>query len=323
MIEKTFTLPEAFPLTSLFGLRDRYQRRVSDTLGVRIWSRGNDVCFSGPDQAVELALELFRIMKEKILKRGEISEEDVQCLLSQVVEEEIADTTGKIEPFEVLNGKRFRPRTAGQARYVRAILENEVVFGIGPAGTGKTYLAVAAAVAAMKAGRIKRLVLVRPAVEAGENLGFLPGDLKAKIDPYLRPIFDALRDMMDPLLLRRMTEDEIIEMSPLAYMRGRTLNDAFIILDEAQNTTISQMKMFLTRMGTNSRVIISGDVTQVDLPRNTPSGLVDAIHRLRGIPNVAVVEMGEGDVVRHDLVQKIIRAYEDPEASHAQATMRP
>jgi len=311
MIEKTLTLPENFPLTSLFGLRDRYQRRVCDTLGVRVWSRGNEVYVSGPDQAVEMAVELLRIMKEKVLKRGDISEEEVQCLLSQVVEDEIADSTGRIEPFEVMNGRRFRPRTAGQARYVKAILENEVVFGIGPAGTGKTYLAVAAAVAAMKAGRIKRLVLVRPAVEAGENLGFLPGDLKAKIDPYLRPIFDALRDMMDPLLLKRMTEDEVIEMSPLAYMRGRTLNDAFIILDEAQNTTISQMKMFLTRMGNNSRVIISGDVTQVDLPRNTPSGLVDAIERLQEIPNIAVVEMGEMDVVRHDLVQKIIRAYEE------------
>ncbi len=314
MIEKTLALPEEFSLTAIFGQRDRFQRRISDALGVRIWSRGNEIYFSGSSQAVEMADELFRIMKEKITKHGEISEEEVQCLLSQVVEEEISDLAGRVAPFEVMNGKRFRPRTAGQARYVKAIMENEVVFGIGPAGTGKTYLAVAAAVAAMKAGRIKRLVLVRPAVEAGENLGFLPGDLKAKIDPYLRPIFDALRDMMDPLLLRRLTEDEVIEMSPLAYMRGRTLNDAFIILDEAQNTTISQMKMFLTRMGNNSRVIISGDVTQVDLPRNTPSGLVDAIYRLRGIPNIAVVEMGEMDVVRHDLVQKIIRAYDMPES---------
>lgn len=314
MIEKTLALPEEFPLTAIFGQRDRFQRRISDTLGVRIWSRGNEIYFSGPTQAVEMADELFRIMKEKVTKRGEITEEEVQCLLSQVVEEEISDLAGRVAPFEVMNGKRFRPRTAGQARYVKAIMDNEVVFGIGPAGTGKTYLAVAAAVAAMKAGRIKRLVLVRPAVEAGENLGFLPGDLKAKIDPYLRPIFDALRDMMDPLLLRRLTEDEVIEMSPLAYMRGRTLNDAFIILDEAQNTTISQMKMFLTRMGNNSRVIISGDVTQVDLPRNTPSGLVDAIRRLKGIPNIAVVEMGEMDVVRHDLVQKIIRAYDMPES---------
>ncbi|MBQ2821013.1 MAG: PhoH family protein [Thermoguttaceae bacterium] len=313
MIEKTLTLPEGFPLTALFGMRDRYQRRVSDTLGVRIWSRGNEVYFHGQEQAVDLAVELFRIIKEKVTKKGTVTEDDVLCLLSQLVEDEIADTVGHFVPFEVMNGKRFRPRTAGQARYVKAILENDVVFGIGPAGTGKTYLAVAAAVAAMKAGKVKRLVLVRPAVEAGENLGFLPGDLKAKIDPYLRPIFDALRDMMDPLLLRRMTEDEVIEMSPLAYMRGRTLNDAFIILDEAQNTTISQMKMFLTRMGNNSRVIISGDVTQVDLPRNTPSGLIDALRRLRGIPNIAVVEMGKMDVVRHDLVQKIIQAYEEPE----------
>ncbi len=313
MIEKSILLPEALPLTLLFGLRDRYQRRISDTLGVRVWSRENSVFVSGPDQAVEMAVELFRIMKEKIQKRGDVTEEDVQFLLSQLIEEDAADTTGNVAPFEVFNGKRFRPRTAGQGKYVKAIRDNDVVFGIGPAGTGKTFLAVAAAVAAMRDGKVKRLILVRPAVEAGENLGFLPGDLKAKIDPYLRPIFDALRDMMDPLLLRRMTEDEVIEMSPLAYMRGRTLNDAFIILDEAQNTTIAQMKMFLTRMGNNSRVIISGDVTQVDLPRNTPSGLVDAVHRLRRIPKIAVVEMGEMDVVRHDLVQKIIRAYDDAE----------
>ncbi len=320
MIEKTLVLPENFPLATLFGMRDRYQRRVSDALGVRIWSRGNEIYFHGSEQAVDLAVELFRIMKEKVAGKGIVTEDDVQCLLSQLMEDEIADVVGHFPPFEVMNGKRFRPRTAGQARYVKAILENEVVFGIGPAGTGKTYLAVAAAVAAMKEGRIRRLVLVRPAVEAGENLGFLPGDLKAKIDPYLRPIFDALRDMMDPMLLRRMTEDELIEMSPLAYMRGRTLNDAFIILDEAQNTTISQMKMFLTRMGNNSRVIISGDVTQVDLPRNTPSGLVDAIRRLRGIPKVAVVEMGKADVVRHDLVQKIIQAYEAPESNFESAS---
>lgn len=311
MLEKTFNLPDTIPLTSFFGLRDRYQRRISDALGVRIWSRGNVIYFNGSERAVDIAMELFRILKEKLLKRGEVTEEDIGCLLSQLVEDEIADTAGSVEPFEVFNGRRFRPRTAGQAHYVRAIRENDIVFGIGPAGTGKTYLAVAAALDAMKAGKVKRLILVRPAVEAGENLGFLPGDLKAKIDPYLRPIFDALREMMDPLLLRRMTEDEVIEMSPLAYMRGRTLNDAFIILDEAQNTTAAQMKMFLTRMGNNSRVIISGDVTQVDLPRNTPSGLVDALSRLRDIPRIAIVEMGEMDVVRHDLVQKIVRAYEE------------
>lgn len=217
----------------------------------------------------------------------------------------------EIKPLEVFNGRRLRPRTAGQAHYLQMIQKNEIIFCIGPAGSGKTYLAVAAAVAAMKSGDIKRLVLVRPAVEAGESLGFLPGDLRAKIDPYLRPLFDALREMMDPLMVRRLSEDEIIEMSPLAYMRGRTLNDAFILLDEAQNTSISQMKMFLTRLGTNSRMIISGDITQTDLPRNTPSGLADAVNRLRDLPGVAVVEMSGADIVRHHLVQKIVNRYEE------------
>lgn len=310
MIERTFTLPATLSLTALFGLQDRFQRRVSDTLGVRIWSRGNVIFFHGPSHAVEMSMTLFRQMKERLLKHQELTEEDVQCLLSQMVEEPQEIPAERISPLEVFNGKRFRPRTSGQAKYLRTIRENEIVFCVGPAGTGKTYLAVASAVAAMKAGEIKKLILVRPAVEAGESLGFLPGDLKAKIDPYLRPIFDALRDMMDPQLLKRLTEDEVIEMSPLAYMRGRTLNDAFIILDEAQNTTPSQMKMFLTRLGARSRMIISGDITQVDLPRNTPSGLLDAMERLRNIHQIAVVQMGEKDVVRHDLVQKIITRYD-------------
>ncbi|MDO4574611.1 MAG: PhoH family protein [Planctomycetia bacterium] len=315
MIERTFTLPETLPLVALFGFQDRYQRRVSDALGVRIWSRGNVIFFHGPAQAVELSMELFRVMRDKLMKREELTDEDLQCLLSHIQDAETDLESGENAilpevPLEVFNGRRFRPRTSGQAQYLRKLAENEIVFCIGPAGTGKTYLAVAAAVAAMKAGKIKRLILVRPAVEAGESLGFLPGDLKAKIDPYLRPLFDALKDMMDPQMLKRLTEDEVIEMSPLAYMRGRTLNDAFIILDEAQNTTLSQMKMFLTRLGANSRMVISGDVTQVDLPRNTPSGLLDAVKRLENIPDVAVVKMGEKDVVRHDLVQQIIRAYE-------------
>ena len=312
MSEQKFHLKEPLSLTSLFGFRDRYQRQLSDTLGVRIWAQDNVIHVDGAKEAVHSAVELFRIMQDRVILRGNLTEEEVQCMISQVKENTQGEFIGKAEIFETFNGKRFRPKTAGQAAYVQTILKNEVVFCIGPAGTGKTYLAVAAAVAAMKAGRIQKIVLVRPAVEAGESLGFLPGDLKAKIDPYLRPLFDALRDMMDPHLVRRMTEDEIIEMSPLAYMRGRTLNDSFIILDEAQNTTASQMKMFLTRLGNRSRMIISGDITQIDLPRNTTSGLVDAINRLHGIPNIAVVKMSDADVVRHDLVQKIVRAYEEP-----------
>ena len=203
------------------------------------------------------------------------------------------------------------PRTPGQSRYVQAIAEHDIVFCIGPAGTGKTYLAVAMAVASLKQERIRKIVLVRPAVEAGESLGYLPGDLQAKINPYLRPLLDALREMMDYDQIRRYTDQDLIEVIPLAYMRGRTLNDAFIILDEAQNTTVSQMKMFLTRMGRGSKIVVSGDTTQIDLPAHATSGLVDAMRRLRRIKGLAQVSLTNADIVRHRLVQDIVRAYEE------------
>ncbi len=215
-----------------------------------------------------------------------------------------------VKPLEVFTGRRIRPRTAGQARFLKALQKNEITFCSGPAGTGKTYLAVAAAVAAMKSGHAERIMLVRPAVEAGESLGYLPGDLRAKINPYLRPLFDSLHDMMDPMSITRLTEEDIIEVIPLAYMRGRTFNNAYIILDEAQNTTISQMKMFLTRMGENSRVVVSGDTSQIDLPPRMESGLVDAIRRLKGIKGIGMIELNASDIVRHHLVQKIVTAYE-------------
>src|SRR5262249_18339407 len=209
------------------------------------------------------------------------------------------------------NHKGVRPRTDGQARYVHAMRDNDVVLCIGPAGTGKTYLAVAYAVSQMRAGLAKRLVLCRPAVEAGERLGFLPGDIAAKINPYLRPLFDALNDLMEPEQVRRYLESDVIEIAPLAYMRGRTLNHAVIILDEGQNTTIPQMKMFLTRMGQNSKIVVTGDVTQVDLPRQMRSGLLDAVNRLKDIERIAIVYLTEQDIRRHPLVQEIVRAYED------------
>ena len=208
-------------------------------------------------------------------------------------------------------GRAVRPRTDGQGRYVHAMQKNDVVFSIGPAGTGKTYLAVGMAVNMLRQGTIKRIVLVRPAVEAGEKLGFLPGDIAAKINPYLRPLIDALNDMMEPDQVKRYMENDIIEIVPLAYMRGRTLNNAVIILDEGQNATISQMKMFLTRMGNNSKIIVTGDMTQTDLPRTTKSGLVDAVHRLKNIPRLAIVHLDETDIVRHVLVQAIVKAYEE------------
>ena len=207
--------------------------------------------------------------------------------------------------------KRITPRTQGQARYIQSIREHDITFAIGPAGTGKTYLAVAVAVEALKHHQIRKIVLVRPAVEAGESLGFLPGDLHAKINPYLRPLLDALHEMIDYDQMKRYMEQDVIEVVPLAYMRGRTLNEAFIILDEAQNTTIAQMKMFLTRMGQGSKIVISGDTTQIDLPRPSASGLIDALGRLRDIAGVNIVQLHKSDIVRHRLVQDIVRAYEE------------
>jgi phosphate starvation-inducible PhoH-like protein len=217
-----------------------------------------------------------------------------------------------IAPIDVVNvAKRIVPRTQGQARYVQSIREHDITFAVGPAGTGKTYLAVAVAVEALKNHAIRKIVLVRPAVEAGESLGFLPGDITAKINPYLRPLLDALQEMIDYDQMKRYMEQDVIEVVPLAYMRGRTLNEAFIILDEAQNTTVSQMKMFLTRMGNGSKIVISGDTTQVDLPRASASGLTDALARLGDIKGINVVQLNKSDIVRHRLVQEIVRAYED------------
>ena len=219
-------------------------------------------------------------------------------------------TAPAAKPAEV--GSRYvRPRTDGQARYVRAMRDHDLTLCVGPAGTGKTYLAVGMAVSMLRQSAVKKIVLVRPAVEAGERLGFLPGDIVAKVNPYLRPLFDALNDMMEPEQVKRYMENDIIEIVPLAYMRGRTLNQAVIILDEGQNTTVPQMKMFLTRMGNGSKIIVTGDVTQVDLPKQTRSGLIDAVQRLRDVERIAIVYLDENDIVRHPLVQQILRAYED------------
>jgi phosphate starvation-inducible PhoH-like protein len=244
-----------------------------------------------------------------VRKKGKVTPDDVRTVVDVVQHGDDRVAPQNLAPVE---GKRHvRPRTDGQARYVRAMQDNDLTFSIGPAGTGKTFLAVGMAVNLLRQAEVKRIVLVRPAVEAGERLGYLPGDIVAKVNPYLRPLFDALNDMLEPEQVKRYMENDIIEIVPLAYMRGRTLNQAVIILDEGQNTTVPQMKMFLTRMGNGSKIIVTGDVTQVDLPRQTRSGLIDAVQRLRDVERIAVIYLDERDIVRHPLVQQIVRAYEE------------
>jgi len=251
-------------------------------------------------------LERLKAIAER---HGALDDDDVARVVGNVVGPCDRDTQSTIDVIEVT--QKIKPRTAGQQRYIEAIRKHDVVFSVGPAGTGKTYLAVAMAVEALKTREIRKIVLVRPAVEAGESLGFLPGDLQAKINPYLRPLLDALHEMIDYDQIQRFMEEDVIEVVPLAYMRGRTLNSAFIILDEAQNTTVAQMKMFLTRMGEHSRIVIAGDTTQVDLPTHAPSGLIDALSRLRNVRGIAQVHLSKSDIVRHRLVQDIVQAYED------------
>ncbi len=309
MTQSTISVLDSRTLLSLFGPRDQYLRKIRTALAVEVSAREGRLRIEGDEAAVLKATEVFEQLKTLADKQGSIAEHDVERALSHVTGE---NRSGEHPPIAGLQANRqVKPRTPGQAEYVKAIAENDLVFCIGPAGTGKTYLAVAMAVAALKQELIRKIVLVRPAVEAGESLGYLPGDMQAKINPYLRPLLDALREMMDFDQVRRYTEQDVIEMIPLAFMRGRTLNDAFIILDEAQNSTVAQMKMFLTRMGMNSKIVVSGDTTQVDLPPHVRSGLVDAIGRLEGIRGVTEVKLTGRDIVRHRLVQEIVRAYDE------------
>jgi phosphate starvation-inducible PhoH-like protein len=305
----TLTLDNRDEAVLLFGSRDQNLRLIRDALEVRLIARGNTIQVEGADHRVAEADRVFQQLRQMLRQQGKISPEDVRTVLTVV--QQGGEELGQ-RPITFVEGSRhIRPRTDGQARYVRAMRENDLTLCVGPGGTGKTYLAVAMAVSLMRQGEAKRIVLVRPAVEAGERLGFLPGDLVAKVNPYLRPLFDALHDMMEPDQVKRYMDHDIIEIVPLAYMRGRTLNQAVIILDEGQNTTIAQMKMFLTRMGTGSKIIVTGDITQVDLPKQTRSGLTDAIQRLRDIDRIAIVYLDENDIVRHPLVQQVVRAYED------------
>jgi phosphate starvation-inducible PhoH-like protein len=309
MSEATITLDSSDEALLLFGSRDQNLRAIRDALGVRFIARGDTVQIDGADEQVSKAERVFQQLRQMLRQHGKLTPADVRTVLDVVAHGDERDGPDALAPLD--DGRHVRPRTDGQARYVRAMRENDMVFCIGPAGTGKTYLAVGMAVTLLKQTKIKKIVLVRPAVEAGERLGFLPGDIVAKINPYLRPLFDSLNDMLEPDQVKRYMDNDIIEIVPLAYMRGRTLNHAVIILDEGQNSTIAQMKMFLTRMGNGSKIIVTGDVTQTDLPRQTRSGLVDAVRRLRDIDQIGIIYLDEHDIVRHPLVQKIVRAYEE------------
>jgi phosphate starvation-inducible PhoH-like protein len=307
----TLTLDGQDEAVQLFGSRDQYLRLIRETLGVRMIARGDILHFEGTEEQVSQAERVFGQLRTVLAKKGSLSIEDVRTVLSVV--KTGADRGGPQNLTVVEGGRHVRPRTDGQGRYVQAMRDNDVVFCIGPAGSGKTYLAVGMAVTMLRQAAVKRIVLVRPAVEAGERLGFLPGDIVAKINPYLRPLFDSLNDMLEPEQVKRYMDNDIIEIVPLAFMRGRTLNQSAIILDEGQNTTVAQMKMFLTRMGNGSKIIVTGDVTQIDLPRQTRSGLIDAAHRFRNIDRIAMVYLTEHDIVRHPLVSQIVKAYEETE----------
>ena len=299
-------------LMALFGVRDENVETIRRELNVEIFAHGNEITLSGEEEKVRQA----RAVLERLLgivARGESIDKTRIRYAVELAGEGNADRIDEIMRDVIAityRGRQVKCKTLGQKQYVEAIKANTCTFAVGPAGTGKTYLAIAMAVVALKNKDVERIILTRPAVEAGEKLGFLPGDLQQKVDPYLRPLYDALNDMMGAESYQRLLERGAVEVAPLAYMRGRTLDDAFIILDEAQNTTPEQMKMFLTRMGVGSKVVVTGDVTQIDLPDKVRSGLIDALHVLRDVEGIAQVRLTEKDVVRHRLVQQIVKAYE-------------
>ncbi|QDU38481.1 PhoH-like protein [Maioricimonas rarisocia] len=307
MSTATIPISDADLVRTLFGAQDAHLRRLREALGVRIVHRGDALLIEGEEPDLEQGRKAVEELLSVARRQGVLHDEDVSSVIGRSGGD-IDATSSAIDLFE--KARSIRPRTPGQARYVDAIREHDVVMCTGPAGCGKTYLAVAMAVNAMRQEQVRKIVLVRPAVEAGEKLGFLPGDLLAKVNPFLRPLLDAMNDMLNFEQVRRYMESDVVEIVPLAFMRGRTLNDTFIILDEAQNTTITQMKMFLTRMGEGSKVVVTGDRTQSDLPENVASGLADAIQRLSHIEGVAVVELTGRDIVRHRLVREIVDAYE-------------
>jgi phosphate starvation-inducible PhoH-like protein len=310
MAEATISFGDPQQILTLFGARDQHLRRIRDAVGVDVVLRGDEVHLQGSDEQVQRGLNVFNQLRQYVERHGRLSESEVQQALGGHSVERPEPRLEGLSIDLLEKARKVTPKTPGQAAYVQAILENDLVFCTGPAGCGKTYLAVACAVHALRQERVKKIVLVRPAVEAGEKLGFLPGDMLAKVNPFLRPLLDALHDMLDHDPVARYMENDVIEVVPLAFMRGRTLNNTFIILDEGQNTTITQMKMFLTRMGAGSRIVVTGDTTQIDLPPHVSSGLIDATERLSKIEGVATVRLTGRDIVRHRLVREIVKAYE-------------
>ncbi len=312
LIERSVNTELVEDLIAVFGSFDENVKRIEEALEVTIVNRGTELKVSGQEEAVDKAVRTLESLLALAAKGETIDEQRVRYLITLVREgnEEQLAQIAKDVVCITARGKPIKAKTVGQQNYMRAITKNTVTIGVGPAGTGKTYLAVAAAVAAFRDRAVNRIVLTRPAVEAGERLGFLPGDLQNKVDPYLRPLYDALYDMLGAETFQKYQERGSIEVAPLAYMRGRTLDDSFIILDEAQNTTREQMKMFLTRLGFGSKIVITGDITQIDLPEDKVSGLKDAIRVLEGVNDIAICRLTAADVVRHALVQEIINAYE-------------
>ena len=315
LVEMNQQLENPNEAIALFGVNDAHLKVIERELSVSIVTRGESVRVSGADETVVLVEKILQQLLVVIRKGVSISERDVAYAIQLGQQGKIAqfEELYEEEIFKTAKGKSIRVKTMGQRRYIHAMKKNDIVFGIGPAGTGKTYLAVVMAVRALKQGYVKKIILTRPAVEAGESLGFLPGDLKEKVDPYLRPLYDALHDILGQEYTQRMMERGVIEIAPLAYMRGRTLDDSFVILDEAQNTTGVQIKMFLTRLGFSSKMVITGDPSQVDLPKGVKSGLSIAANILSGVSGLSLITLEQTDVVRHPLVQRIIEAYDKME----------
>ena len=315
MIEQTISIERIEDVIDIFGSFDENIKLIEHELDVSVVSRDDQLKISGEAVNVLYAVKAVQGLLGLAGRKETITEQNVRYIINLVKagnEEHINDIARDVLCVTA-KGKPIKPKTLGQKRYVDAIKKNTITLGIGPAGTGKTYLAVAAAVAAFRDKQVNRIILTRPAVEAGERLGFLPGDLQSKVDPYLRPLYDALFDMLGAETYNKYLERGSIEVAPLAYMRGRTLDDSFIILDEAQNTSREQMKMFLTRLGFGSKIVITGDITQIDLPRDTVSGLKEAMRVLDGVEDIAICRLNEADVVRHVIVQRIIKAYEEDE----------